>query len=110
MHHVAGAGEDRDARALAEQRVEAHALLDSLAAALAKDADLLSPAERARVDALRARLQALRSESDHRAIKAAIVALNDVSADFAARRMDCAIAGALAGRRIDEVARRGSEP
>jgi molecular chaperone HscA len=106
----AHAGEDRDARALAEHRVEADALLDSLAAALAKDADLLSAAERAHIDALRARLQALRSESDHRAIKAAITALNDASADFAARRMDRAIAGALAGRRIDEVARRGSEP
>ncbi len=105
----AHAGEDRDARALAEQRVEADALLDSLAAALAKDADLLSAGERANVDALRARLLALRAESDHRAIKAAIVALNDASADFAARRMDRAIAGALAGRRIDEVAARGSE-
>ena len=106
----AHAGEDRDARALAEQRVEAVALLDSLAAALVKDADLLSAGERANVDALRARLQAVRSESDHRAIKAAIAGLNDASADFAARRMDRAIGGALAGRKIDDVARGGSEP
>jgi len=106
----AHAGEDRDARALAEQRVEARALLDSLGAALAKDGDLLSVGERAHVDETRARLQALRSESDHRAIKAAIAALNDASADFAARRMDRAIAGALAGRKIDEVARRESKP
>jgi len=36
-------------------------------------------------------------------VKAAVEALNAASEPFAARRMDRAISGALAGRRVDEV-------
>ncbi|HWH38596.1 MAG TPA: Fe-S protein assembly chaperone HscA [Usitatibacter sp.] len=99
------AAEDRDARALGEQRVEAEALLASVKAALAKDADLLDAAERAALDAAMQALDAARRGSDHRAIKAAIEALNHASERFAARRMDRAITGALAGRRVDEVSK-----
>jgi molecular chaperone HscA len=101
----AHAGEDRDARALAEQRVEADALLGALAAALGKDANLLSAEERARLDAGRASLERARHGEDHRAIKSAIEALNEASEAFAGRRMDRAIASALSGRRIDEVSK-----
>jgi molecular chaperone HscA len=99
--HAAG---DRDARALAEQRVEADALLGAIRAALAKDADLLDAAERAALERDMAALEAMRDGSDHRAIKAAAEALNRASDAFAARRMDRAVSGALAGRRLDEVA------
>ena len=99
------ATEDRDARALAEQRVEAQALLDSLAAAFRKDGDLLDKDERAALDALRARLQVEITGSDHRRIKATAAELNDASGTFAGRRMDRAISGALSGRKIDEVAK-----
>jgi molecular chaperone HscA len=97
--------EDRDARALAEQRVEAQALLASVASALAKDADLLTAEERSELDASMRALEKTRDGTDHRAIKAAVEALNHASERFAARRMDRAIAGALAGRRVDEVSK-----
>jgi molecular chaperone HscA len=96
--------EDRDARALAEQRVEAESLLGALRAALAADADLLSAAERAELEAGMAALAVTRDATDHRALKAAIEALNQVSVAFAGRRMDRAVTGALAGRKLDEVA------
>ena len=99
------ASEDRDARALAEQRVEAESLLASLRAALAKDADLLSQPERASLEEGMRALEAVRAGSDHRAIKSSIEALNRASEPFAARRMDRAVAGALTGQRLDEVAK-----
>ena len=99
------AGEDRDARALAEQRVEAESLLASLRSALERDADLLDAAERSSLDASVARLAAARRGEDHRAIKSAIDALNEASATFAARRMNRAISSALSGRSVDEVSK-----
>jgi molecular chaperone HscA len=94
---------DRDARALAEQRVDAEALRGSLEAALAQDADLLSAAERAALEAAMKSLAAASQGTDHRALKLAVEALNRASEPFAARRMDRAITGALAGKRVDEL-------
>jgi molecular chaperone HscA len=99
------AGEDRDARALAEQRVEAAALLGALHGALEKDGDLLPPEERAAVDAAIAALERARAGTDHRAVKDAIAALSRATEGFAARRMDRAISSALSGRNVDEVAK-----
>ena len=96
---------DRDARALAEQRVEADALLASIAGAIERDADLLDAPGRRAIDAAVEALRREREGSDHRAIKAAIAVLNRASEPFAARRMDRAVSGALAGRRVDEISR-----
>jgi molecular chaperone HscA len=101
----AHAADDRDARALAEQRVEADALLASVAGALERDADLLDAAERDALDRAVATMRAARSTTDHRVLKAAIVELNRASEAFAGRRMDRAVSGALAGRRLDELPR-----
>jgi molecular chaperone HscA len=98
--------DDRDARALAEQRVEAEQLLAALRAALARDADLLDPRERAELDGHMASVERAWNGSDHRALKDAVVALNHASESFAARRMDRAVSGALSGRSLEEVARR----
>ncbi len=98
--HAAG---DRDARALAEQRVEAEALLVSLEAAFARDGNLLSAHEREGLAAPMGALRELREGADHRAIKAAVESLNRASETFAARRMDRAISGALAGRRMEDL-------
>ena len=98
--------EDRDARALAEQRVEAESLLAAIRAALDRDADLLGEDERADLDRRMAALERAWNATDHRAIKAAVEALNRASEAFATRRMDRAVSGALAGRRLDEVASR----
>src|SRR5439155_25646169 len=67
----AHAREDRDQRALAEQRVEAQSLLGAIGAALEKDADLLDAGERAAIDERLAALDVARCGTDHRAIKAA---------------------------------------
>ncbi|MGZ5080336.1 MAG: Fe-S protein assembly chaperone HscA [Usitatibacter sp.] len=101
----AHAATDRDARALAEQRVEAEGLLGSVRAALRKDSDLLGEAERVDIRRHMEALEKAREGTDHRAIKFAIDSLNQASATFAARRMDRAVGGALAGRRVDEIAR-----
>jgi len=100
------AGQDRDARALAEQRVEAESLLAALRGALDRDADLLEEAEREALSAAMARVERAWNGTDHRAIKEAVAELNRASEGFATRRMDRAVAGALSGRRIDEVARK----
>jgi molecular chaperone HscA len=101
----AHATHDRDARALAEQRVEAESLAASLAAAMERDGDLLESAERQRLEEGLRALETARAGTDHRALKAAIEALNRASEPFAARRMDRAVAGALTGQRLDEVSR-----
>ena len=102
----AHAGEDRDARALAEQRVDAESLLGALRAALASDGDLLDGSERATLDREMAALERAWAGHDHRAIKAAIERLNRASEPFAGKRMDRAVSGALAGRTVDQVARK----
>jgi len=97
---------DRDARALAEQRVDAESLLGALRSALAADADLLGAAEREALDREMAALERAWSGTDHRAIKSAVEKLNRTSETFAGRRMDRAVSGALAGRTLDQVARK----
>jgi molecular chaperone HscA len=94
---------DRDARALAEQRVEAEGLAAAIRSALEQDGDILAAPERAALDAGLASLEAARQGTDHRALKSAVEALNRASESFAARRMDRSVSRALAGRRVDEV-------
>ncbi|MCS6996300.1 MAG: Fe-S protein assembly chaperone HscA [Casimicrobiaceae bacterium] len=99
----AHAAEDLEARSLAEARVEAAALAQALEAALSSDADLLSEAERATLEAELAALRRSTEGTDVAAIRQAIETLNAASREFAARRMDRAIRRALAGRHIDQV-------
>ena len=99
----AHAHDDRDSRALAEQCVEADSLANAITTALERDSDLLPPEERARIETRLAALRTARQGRDHRLIKDAIVSLNEASEPFAARRMDRAVSGALAGRRVDEI-------
>jgi len=94
---------DRDARALAEQRVDAEALIGAIRAAIAQDGDLLSGEERSALETGLASLDAASRGTDHRALKSAVEALNRASEPFAARRMDRSVSSALAGRRLDEV-------
>jgi len=78
---------------------------ERLALLYGKDAELVDRAGGGARDAAQAALRAQVAGTDHRGIKKAIEQLNNVSGTFAARRMDRAISGALAGRRIDEVAK-----
>jgi molecular chaperone HscA len=94
------ARDDMHARALAEHRVDGERLLDATRSALAADGDLLSPQEREEIGRAMAALGAVIGGTDHRAIKHASDALNRVTEEFAARRMDANVRRALAGRNI----------
>ena len=91
---------DMQARALQEARVDAERLLEAVRAALAADANLLSATERTDIDCRVNALAAAASGIDHRAIKASSDALNRVTEDFAARRMDRSVRAALTGQKI----------
>lgn len=94
---------DVDARKLAEQRVEASRVLESLQGALASDAALLSAQERQEIDSAVANLRQTLQGSDAAAIEAAIKMVDATTQNFAARRMNVSIRRALAGHSVDEV-------
>ncbi|MGQ8776168.1 Fe-S protein assembly chaperone HscA [Serratia sp. NA_112.1] len=100
---MANAQSDVGARMLAEQRVEASRVLESLQGALASDAALLSEAESTAIPAAVEALQQAAQGTDPTAIEAAIKTLDAQTQDFAARRMDASIRRALAGHSVDEV-------
>ncbi|CFR06785.1 MULTISPECIES: Fe-S protein assembly chaperone HscA [Yersinia] len=100
---MANAHEDICARKLAEQRVEAARVLESLQGALAQDAALLSEQESTAIAQAMTLLQQQMQGNDPNAIEAAIKALDAQTQDFAARRMDDSIRRALAGHSVDEV-------
>ncbi|EFE95854.1 Fe-S protein assembly chaperone HscA [Serratia odorifera] len=100
---MAHAHSDVSARMLAEQRVEASRVLESLQGALATDAALLDGEERLAIDSAVAALQQAVQGTDPAAIEAAIKTLDATTQDFAARRMDASIRRALAGHSVDEV-------
>ncbi len=99
---ITHAREDEAARALREQQVEADRVLEALQAALAADAALLAPQERAGIDARMQALRAARNGEDVGAIKRAAEALEEATREFAQRRMDASIRKALAGHRLEE--------
>ncbi|MDQ9129448.1 Fe-S protein assembly chaperone HscA [Serratia fonticola] len=100
---MANAQSDVGARKLAEQRVEASRVLESLQGALASDAALLSDEESLAINNAVAELQQVMQGSDPVAIEAAIKRVDATTQDFAARRMDASIRRALAGHSVDEV-------
>ncbi|MEO7253587.1 MAG: Fe-S protein assembly chaperone HscA [Casimicrobium sp.] len=99
----ASANTDMQARALAEARVDALALVVALANALVVDRALLNDAEHAALNSQITHLKSLAEGNDHRAIVRASEALNQASTDFAGRRMDRAVREALTGRDIEKI-------
>ncbi|HEC2549690.1 TPA: Fe-S protein assembly chaperone HscA [Raoultella ornithinolytica] len=97
------AEQDIKARMLAEQKVEAARVLESLESALAADAALLSAAERQVIDEATAQLRAVAAGDDADAIKDAIKNTDTQTQEFAARRMDQSVRTALKGQSVDEV-------
>jgi molecular chaperone HscA len=97
----AHAADDMQARALGEAQVDADRIVEATRSALAADGDLVDASERAAIDAALADLAAKRAGNDHLALRAAVEAVNRVTGEFAARRMDRNVARALAGKRID---------
>ncbi|WP_312412467.1 Fe-S protein assembly chaperone HscA [Pseudescherichia sp.] len=97
------AGEDVKARMLAEQKVEAARVLESLQSALGSDAALLSDAERQVIDEAAARVRVAAEGDDADAIEQAIKNIDKQTQEFAARRMDQSVRKALKGHSVDEV-------
>ena len=97
------AEQDVKARMLAEQKVEAARVLESLHGALAADAALLSAAERQAIDDAAAHLSEVAQGDDVDAIEQAIKNVDKQTQDFAARRMDQSVRRALKGHSVDEV-------
>ena len=97
------AAQDVQARMLAEQKVEAARVLESLTGALAADAALLSAAERQVIDEAAAHLRVAAEGDDTDAIEQAIKNVDKQTQEFAARRMDQSVRSALKGHSVDEV-------
>ncbi len=101
------AQQDMQARALAEARVDADRMLLAIRSALALDADLLSPNERAEIDSLMAGVEdAIRGDNTQggaATIEAATKALANGTEAFAAERMNRGIQKALSGKNIETI-------
>ncbi|MDU4171134.1 MAG: molecular chaperone HscA [Citrobacter freundii] len=97
------AEQDVKARMLAEQKVEAARVLESLSGALNADAALLSAAERQAIDTAAAHLSEVAQGDDVDAIEQAIKNVDKQTQEFAARRMDKSVRSALKGHSVDEV-------
>ncbi|MDN3986387.1 Fe-S protein assembly chaperone HscA [Zwartia vadi] len=97
------AGEDAQIRMLREQQVDAQQLIESVMAALAADADLLSASEQTRISQQLEMTANAASGNDVEKIRDAVKALSAVTDDFAARRMDRSIRAALTGRSLEDL-------
>ena len=97
------AQQDMASRALIEARVDAERMLLATRSALAADGHLLDAAQRARIDALLAALEAARGADEAAVVEAATKALADGTEAFAAQRMNAGIARALAGRKVESI-------
>ena len=96
----ATAAQDMKARAVVEARVDADRMLIATQSALDADGDVLSPKERAAIDALMVALRHQRDSDDAAAIEAATEALAKGTEAFAAQRMNRGIQQALAGKNV----------
>ncbi|EPO5780247.1 Fe-S protein assembly chaperone HscA [Vibrio harveyi] len=98
------AKEDMQARALAEQRVEADRVIEGLIAAMQADGDeLLSDQEKQDLLKVIEALIALRNGEDADAIEQGIKDTDKASQDFASRRMDKSIRAALSGQSVNDI-------
>ncbi|ARV71785.1 Fe-S protein assembly chaperone HscA [Vibrio campbellii] len=98
------AKEDMQARALAEQRVEADRVIEGLIAAMQADGDeLLSDQEKQDLVKVIEALIELRNGEDADAIEQGIKDTDKASQDFASRRMDKSIRAALSGQSVNDI-------
>ena len=98
------AQEDLQARELAEQRVEADRVIESVIAALQADgAELLSTEEFHYIESVLKQLMDVKQGSDRDAIAQGIKALDTATQEFAARRMNASINKALTGKNLSDI-------
>lgn len=98
------AQEDLQARELAEQRVEADRVIESVIVALQADgAELLSRDEFHHIETVLKQLMDVKQGSDRNAIAQGIKALDTATQEFAARRMNASINKALTGKNLSDI-------
>lgn len=98
------AQEDLQARELAEQRVEADRVIESVIVALQADgAELLSTDEFHHIETVLKQLMDVKQGSDRDAIVQGIKALDTATQEFAARRMNASINKALTGKNLSNI-------
>lgn len=98
------AGDDKLARVLREQQVDAERLLEAVQAALQVDGErLLDADERAVIGLQMAQLRELMAGDDAAAIEQQVKRLTQVTDAFAARRLDATVKAGLAGRSVNEI-------
>lgn len=98
------AQEDLQARELAEQRVEADRVIESVIVALQADgAELLSTEEFHHIESALKQLMDVKQGSDRDAIAQGIKALDIATQEFAARRMNASINKALTGKNLSDI-------
>ena len=98
------AGDDKVARVLREQQVDAQRLLEAVEAALEVDGErLLDADERLAIDAQMQQLRELMAGQDGLAIEQQTKRLTQVTDAFAARRLDATVKAALAGRSLNDI-------
>ena len=96
--------DDRGARSLREQQVEADRLLAAVTIALAEDGErLLAAPEQQSIVKQMEQLVQVRNGQDHHAIAKQIEVMAKASNAFAAMRMDDSIKRALAGKSVDQL-------
>jgi molecular chaperone HscA len=98
------ASEDKTARALREQLVDAQRLIEAVEGALAVDGErLLSEEERVSIESQMQVLRELLDSQDGVAIERQVKRLSQITDAFAARRLDSTVKAALAGRRLNDI-------
>jgi molecular chaperone HscA len=98
------ASDDKVARVLREQQVDAQRLIEAVQAALEADGErLLDTDERLVIDLQVQELSELMKGTDGYAIEQQTKRLSQVTDAFAARRLDSTVKAALAGRKLNEI-------
>ncbi|SUD61387.1 chaperone protein HscA [Ectopseudomonas oleovorans] len=98
------AGDDKAARVLREQQVDAQRLIEAVEGALEVDGERLLDAEERQVIELQVQeLRELLAGGDGLAIERQTKRLSQVTDAFAARRLDSTVKAALAGRNLNEI-------
>jgi molecular chaperone HscA len=95
-------------RRIAENRIEAQRIVHATAKAIATDPELLGPGEKESIELAMSALSAAVEGEDPGKMHFLVEELDKTSKEFATRRMNRAIARAIAGRTVDDVARGGA--
>jgi molecular chaperone HscA len=97
------ADDDMGLRLLTVERVEADRILNATRVALVGSAELLLPGEVEAISAAMVALESAKSGADHLAIRSAVQSLDEVSKEFARRRMNAALDQNVRGQALAEV-------